>query len=60
MDPVEISEGLIKVDWDALKDMSKKTHTPQFKCKKCGISFFNKNYHGNFPLCDKHMLKEIK
>tara|TARA_B110001450_G_scaffold181729_1_gene169822 strand:- start:9159 stop:9341 length:183 start_codon:yes stop_codon:yes gene_type:complete len=60
MDPVEIIKGELKIDWEALKDMSNKTDTPQFKCKKCGISFFNKNYHGNFPLCDKHMLKEVK
>lgn len=60
MDPVEISEGHIKVDWDALKDMSSKTETVNFKCKKCGICFFNKNYQGNYPLCDKHMLKKVK
>lgn len=60
MEPVEISEGHIKVDWDAIKDMSKKTVTKRFDCKKCGVSFFNKNYHGNYPLCDKHMFKEIK
>jgi len=60
MDPVELSEGLIKVDWDMLIDMSKKNEKNVFKCKKCGISFFNKNYHGNYPLCDKHVFKDTK
>jgi hypothetical protein len=60
MDPVKISGDEIEVDWDALKDMSNNTETPSFKCKKCGTSFFNKNYHGTFPLCDKHILKEVK
>ena len=43
-----------------LKEMSKKTEKNVFYCKKCGTSFFNKNYHGNYPLCNKHMLKEVK
>lgn len=60
MEPVEISEGNIVVDWDAIKDMSKKTETKSFNCKKCGVSFFNKNYHGKYPLCDKHILKTVK
>lgn len=60
MEPVEISEGNIVVDWDALKEMSKKTEKNVFYCKKCGASFFNKNYHGNYPLCNKHMLKDVK
>lgn len=42
MEPVEISEGHIKVDWDAIKDMSKKTVTKRFDCKKCGVSFLIK------------------
>tara|TARA_B110000971_G_scaffold221962_1_gene271952 strand:+ start:630 stop:812 length:183 start_codon:yes stop_codon:yes gene_type:complete len=60
MDPVKISGDKIEVDWDILKNMSNKTEDVVFKCKKCGASFFNKNYHGNYPLCDKHMLKDVK
>lgn len=60
MEPVEISEGNLVVDWGALKEMSKKTEKNVFYCKKCGTSFFNKNYYGNYPLCNKHMLKDVK
>tara|TARA_B100000768_G_C11280721_1_gene378432 strand:- start:1162 stop:1344 length:183 start_codon:yes stop_codon:yes gene_type:complete len=60
MDPVKILGDEIKIDWDAIKDMSKKTETQAHICKKCGCSFFNKNYHGNYPLCDKHMLKDVR
>tara|TARA_B100001758_G_scaffold247878_1_gene268014 strand:+ start:1336 stop:1533 length:198 start_codon:yes stop_codon:yes gene_type:complete len=29
-------------------------------CKKCKLQFFNKNYHGNYPLCDKHRNNTFK
>ena len=44
-----------------LRVMSEKsTETCVYKCKKCGVSFFNKNYYGKYPMCDKHMLKTPK
>ena len=61
MEPVEIFDGEIKVDWDLLRVMSEtSTETCVYKCKKCGASFFNKNYYGKYPMCDKHMLKTPK
>ena len=61
MEPVEIFDGEIKVNWDLLKVMSETSvENCMYKCKKCGASFFNKNYYGNYPLCDKHMLKVPK
>ena len=29
-------------------------------CKKCKLQFFNKNYQGNYPLCDKHRNNTFK
>ena len=29
-------------------------------CRKCKLQFFNKNYHGNYPLCDKHRNNTFK
>ena len=29
-------------------------------CKKCKLQFFNKNYLGNYPLCDKHRNNTFK
>ncbi len=29
-----------------------------FKCKKCNVLFYCKNYHGKFPLCNTHKRKE--
>ena len=29
-------------------------------CKKCKLQFLNNNYHGNYPLCDKHRNNTFK
>jgi len=29
-------------------------------CKKCKLQFFNKNYRGKYPLCDKHRNNTFK
>jgi rubrerythrin len=60
MDPVKISGDKVEVDWEIIKGMINKTETNEFKCKKCGSIFYNKNYYGKYPLCDKHMLKKVK
>ena len=56
------------VDWEAIIRLSKE-HTGnsgpedterKLSCKKCGEKFFNKNYAGNFALCDKHRNNTFK
>jgi rubrerythrin len=64
MEPIEIIGDEIKIDWNKLKIMAKDiredVNTEVFYCKKCGESFYNRNYRGNYPLCRKHILKEVK
>jgi rubrerythrin len=54
----------MKIDWDKLKDIAKciteNENTEVFYCKKCGSSFYNRNYRGNYPLCSKHIRKDTK
>lgn len=64
MEPIKMIENEMKIDWDKLKDMAKciteNENTEVFYCKKCGSSFYNRNYRGNYPLCSKHVRKDTK
>ena len=46
------------IDWDAIKKLKDESVTDNFLkkmcCKKCNITFYSKNYYGEFPLCIKH------
>ena len=60
-----------EVDWDtiisAFREINRENENENEKkcedlliCKKCKLQFFNKNYHGNYPLCDKHRNNTFK
>lgn len=58
-----------EVDWDTIISMirsnnhdekQKSNEMKKLVCKKCKIEFFNKNYNGNYPLCDKHRNNTFK
>mgnify|MGYP001219561724 FL=1 len=60
-----------EVDWDtiisAFREIKQNNCENEQKkcedlliCKKCKLQFFNKNYHGNYPLCDKHRNNTFK
>ncbi len=59
---VDIETG--NIDWDAIKklseDCSVENKIKKFKCKKCNVCFFSKNYDGVFPLCIKHRNNTFK
>lgn len=60
------------INWEAIIDLSRDNKTEisyengkygterKLCCKKCGEKFFNKNYFGNFALCDKHRNNTFK
>ena len=47
-----------EINWDLIKKMAKDNDidvpVKKFNCKKCGVTFYSKNYIGNYPLCIKH------
>tara|TARA_Y100000389_G_C17467214_1_gene526748 strand:- start:1456 stop:1668 length:213 start_codon:yes stop_codon:yes gene_type:complete len=58
-----------EVDWDtiisAIREINRETEEDNSEdkkliCKKCKLEFFNKNYNGNYPLCDKHRNNTFK
>ena len=57
-----------EVDWDTIisafreinNQHEQKKSEDLLICKKCKLQFFNKNYHGNYPLCDKHRNNTFK
>lgn len=56
-----------EVDWDTIISAFREINNEKEKkcedlliCKKCKLQFFNKNYHGNYPLCDKHRNNTFK
>ena len=59
---VNIKTG--EIDWDAIKKMYKdnvsEKCSKRFNCKKCNVSFYSKNYEGEFPLCIKHRNNTFK
>lgn len=56
IDPVDLENN--EINWDAIRDMAKqitkKEEMKKLFCKKCDAVFYCRNYHGKFPLCDKH------
>jgi hypothetical protein len=59
---IDLKTGYI--NWDEIKKLTKDPDldnaTKQFKCKKCNISFYSKNYQGEFPLCIDHQNNTFK
>jgi hypothetical protein len=58
-----------EVDWDtiisAIREINREneqgnSEDKKLVCKKCKLEFFNKNYNGNYPLCDKHRNNTFK
>ena len=53
-----------EIDWIAIKKMYKDSTlencAKKFNCKKCNVSFYSKNYEGEFPLCIKHRNNTFK
>jgi len=56
-----------EVDWDSIISMCREINndkkpeiSDKIYCKKCNQGFFNKNYNGKFPLCDKHRNNTFK
>ena len=58
-----------EVDWETIISMIRlnnndenpsKNIIKKLVCKKCKLEFFNNNYHGNYPLCDKHRNNTFK
>jgi len=59
-----------EVDWDTIisaireinfnKNEDDNSEDKKLICKKCKLEFFNKNYNGNYPLCDKHRNNTFK
>ena len=57
-----------EVDWDTIISMIRLNNNEKqsnniikkLVCKKCKLEFFNNNYHGNYPLCDKHRNNTFK
>lgn len=58
------------VDWETIISMIRSNINNDEKqrdniikklvCKKCKLEFFNNNYIGNYPLCDKHRNNTFK
>lgn len=64
---MEVSIETEEVDWDTIISMCREINndktvqiSDKIYCKKCNQGFFNKNYYGNFPLCDKHRNNTFK
>jgi len=57
---IDLENG--EINWDLIKIMAKennvKNNVKKFHCKKCNQVFYNKNYFGRYPLCDKHKYKQ--
>ena len=67
-DIIEIEDPILdlendEINWDAIRDMAKKINDKEIKklyCKKCDAVFYCENYHGKFPLCEKHRHNTFK
>ncbi len=58
-----------EVDWETIISMIRlnnnvenpsKNIIKKWVCMKCKLEFFNNNYNGNYPLCDKHRNNTFK
>ena len=66
IDPVNLEED--EINWDVIRDMTRQIKDTEMKdtemkklfCKKCDAVFYCKNYHGKFPLCEKHRHNTFK